>query len=96
MDAITINQATDMVVEYIRKYQDHDFIVMNDKTKEYEFGWVFFYAPRRAIEERNKNFMVPGAGPIAVNRDGHLYELGTSVPPAQAIETYLRQWKRHK
>ena len=72
-----------------------DFVILTERTQEREFGWVFFYSPRRYLETNDPQFMVLGAGPLAVMRtDGSTVFLPTSVSPAVAIETFDQQWKK--
>lgn len=66
---------------------DAHFVVLEAKTIEKPFGWVFFYEPQAAASDPNA--MVPGAGPLVVHRaDGSTTFLSTSVPPAEAIAEY--------
>ncbi len=71
----------------------HDFVLMEEKTIERPFGWVFFYATRQFIQTGDRNFLVPGSAPFVVNRsDGTVEQLPTSVPPARAIELHEKRW----
>jgi hypothetical protein len=72
----------------------HDFVVMDDRTVERPFGWVFFYAPRQYVLTGNRDYLVPGAAPLVVHRaDGSIEHLATSVHPARAIEIYEKRWQ---
>src|SRR5665213_3579560 len=41
-----------------------EYVILEDKTLERDFGWVFFYSPRQYLETRNPSYLVPGAGPL--------------------------------
>jgi hypothetical protein len=72
------------------------FVILEKKTVEKPFGWVFFYEPKAAAT--NPGAVVPGAGPLVVHRaDGTTTFLSSSVPPHVAIEEYEKVWaQRHK
>jgi hypothetical protein len=70
------------------------FEVLEKKTVEKPFGWVFFYQPRAAAADRGA--VVPGAGPLVVHRDGSTTFLSSSVPPRVAIEEYEKAWAHRK
>ncbi|HET9314496.1 MAG TPA: YrhB domain-containing protein [Vicinamibacteria bacterium] len=71
------------------------FEVLEKKTIEKRFGWVFFYQPRAAATDPKA--VVPGAGPLVVHRaDGSTTFLSSSVPPQVAIEEYEKAWARRK
>jgi hypothetical protein len=74
---------------------DADFVVQNELTVERDFGWVFFYTPRRYIETQDPESIILGAGPLIVLRqDGSMQLISTSVSPTQAIEIFDEQWKK--
>lgn len=66
---------------------ERDFMIKEDKIVERDFGWVFFYAPRRYLTTRDRKYLIPGNGPLVVYRStGSTEFLGTSRPPNVAIE----------
>lgn len=72
---------------------EHDFVIIENKTVERPFGWVFFYATRQFLKTGDRNYLVPGSAPLVVHRaDGSTEYIGTSVPPARAIEIYEKVW----
>jgi hypothetical protein len=94
MTSIDVNQAAAIAAREIKDVgPTHDFVILDDKTEEHPFGWVFFYVPRRYLETRNPNDLVPGNGPLVVERDGRTTFLPTSVPPPVAIAEYERGWR---
>lgn len=71
--------------------------LIESKTVEREFGWVFVYAPERFLETRDPRHLVPGDGPLVVQRDdGSTVFLGTSVPPDAAIREFERRWQESR
>jgi hypothetical protein len=71
------------------------FVVLEKKTVEKPFGWVFFYEPRAAAADPMA--AVPGAGPLVVHRaDGSTAFLSSSVPPDVAIAEYEKAWSQRK
>ena len=79
------------------KYGDMGMVLMPEDTKEYEFGWVFFYAPKKYLETRDPDDTVPGTAPLIVNFEGNVVPISSSVPPDVAISTYREEWlKAHQ
>ncbi len=69
------------------------FEILEKKTVEKPFGWVFFYQPKAAATDPMA--VVPGAGPLVVHRaDGTTAFLSSSVPPHVAIEEYEKAWAK--
>jgi hypothetical protein len=71
-----------------------EFVILEDKTVEKEFGWVFLYSTKKYLETGDPKTLVPGTGPLVVERlGGGRQFLATSVPPPKAIEEYERRWR---
>jgi hypothetical protein len=65
-------------------------VILDDKTIERDFGWVFFYQSREHIETGDFGSILLGNAPVIVDRDdGSLHVTGT----AQPIESYLAKYK---
>ena len=72
----------------------NELVIQEEKTIEREFGWVFFATTRKYLETNDPKYLMPGIGPLVVNRvDGSAQFLSTSVHPASAIDEYERRWK---
>jgi len=86
--SVNREQATKIAREIIQQLDPrHDFVIEEDKTLERNFGWVFFYSPRQYILTHDRNYLVPGNGPLVVYRaTGKQEFLSTSLPPEKAIE----------
>jgi hypothetical protein len=74
-----------------------DYVVMYDETIERDFGWVYSYFPRKFLETKDYNYLVPGAGPLLVLREnGSTLFLPTSVSTDAAIEAFEEKWQQSK
>ncbi len=68
-------------------------IALSSKApEEYSFGWIFFAGSEKYIETGAREDIVPGIGPLVVDRRGYVQFLASSVPPKQAIEEYERKF----
>jgi hypothetical protein len=56
----------------------YDLVIVG--TKELASGWVFYVAPRRYAETGDRQFAVPGLGPVFVGRDGIVRRVPTADP----------------
>lgn len=92
---ITKQQATEIARKTIADLKSGtEFVILEDKTVEKDFGWVFIYTPKKFMETKDRKYLVPGNGPLVVNRsDGSTRFLSTAAPPAKAIEEYERTWR---
>jgi len=71
---------------------EHQYVLLEKQTQEHDFGWVFFYTNRKHAQSGDPKDMVPGDGPLVVERDtGYSEFLPTSVPPATAIGSYKKR-----
>ena len=75
----------------------HEFVIQEEKTIQRSFGWIFFPTTRKYLETGNPAFLVPGVGPLVIERDsGRAIFLTTSVSPDKAIAEYERRWRESK
>ena len=77
---------------------NNPLVILEDKTLEKDFGWVFFYTTKKYLETHDKKYLMPGNSPLVVERaDGSTHFLSTSLPPSRAVEEYEKSWQsRHK
>ena len=69
-----------------------EFVLLEDQTVEKDWGWVFRYGTRKYAETRDPRAVIPGTGPLVVDRaDGATTFLSTSVPPDRAIAEYEKR-----
>jgi len=68
-----------------------DLALVENDTIEGDFGWVFFYQPKKCLESGDFSDALLGNAPILVSKlDGSLHETGT----ANSIEFYIENFKR--
>jgi hypothetical protein len=92
---ITRAQALEIARREVAKSAGADFEVEEAKTQAREFGWVFFYAPRAYLKSHDPRDLVPGDGPLAVERAGGAATfLSAGVPPEVAIEQFEKDWRK--
>ena len=67
-----------------------DFVLLDSKTIERSFGWVFFYDSRAHAETGDFRYALAGNAPIVVTcADGAVHETGTALP----LEKYLERFE---
>jgi hypothetical protein len=93
MSEITVEQAYAIAQQEIAK-SAHRFVILTDRTEEHPFGWVFSYAPAAYLQSRNPTDLVPGVGPLVVERNGKITYLSTAVTPRLAINAFLEKWRK--
>lgn len=72
-----------------------ELVVLEDETVERDYGWVFRFTTRRYLETNDPSTLVPGTGPLVVEREGGATAfLAASVCPERAIEEYERRRRR--
>lgn len=65
-----------------------DLVIQNDLTKEYEFGWVFFWQVRK-IKKDHSN-VIGGNGPIIIEKDTlDMYAMMTALSIEENLQLYL-------
>jgi len=87
-------EAQSLVESELEKTKDRfdpiDCAVLEDKTIEKPWGWVFFYQSKSFIETGDFREMLGGNAPIIVNRDtSELTYTGT----AQDVEFYIKEYE---
>jgi len=72
----------------------NDVVILDERTIEKDWGWVFFYQSRRFVEANRFEDMLVGNGPYLVNRfDGSVHGTDTHHPIECYIQRYERQLK---
>jgi hypothetical protein len=67
-----------------------DLVLLESKTIERTFGWVFFYDSKEHAETGDLRYALAGNAPIVITRaDGVVHETGTALP----LEKYLEQFE---
>jgi hypothetical protein len=89
---MTKTEATQIALDYVKRMEAGvgcELVLLDSKTLERQFGWVFFYDSRRHAETGDFRHALAGNAPIVVTRrDGKIHETGTALP----LEEYLGQF----
>ena len=90
---MNFGEALNLVEEYLLKnwvLEEDSAVILEDKTIEQDFGWVFFYESKNYIETGDYADMLMGNAPIIVNKSsGDIHITGTAEP----IEVYIDRYK---
>jgi hypothetical protein len=74
-----------------------EFVILEDKTAEKEFGWVFFYTTKKYLETKDPRTLIPGSAPLVVERaGGRTHHLDSSLGPDKAIEEFEKRWRKDR
>jgi hypothetical protein len=72
---------------------DVEFAIMDDRTLERDFGWVFFWNSREFIDTGDFQYALLGNAPLIVDKeDGTLHVAGTGRP----TEEYIREFEEKR
>ena len=67
-----------------------DLAILDDRTVEFDSGWVFFYDSRKYIESGSLSDALAGNAPLIVSRrDCSVHVTGTARP----VEDYIREFE---
>jgi hypothetical protein len=94
---ITHKEARRLAAERIgeARLSPHGFtpLIIDDSTRETEFGWIFFYNAKEYLETGDFRFCLAGNAPLFVAKhDGAIYVTGTARP----VEQYVEEIERHE
>ena len=67
-----------------------EFVLVDELTREYEFGWVFFYNTRAYLETGDEMQMAAGNAPVIVSTNGTVHVTGTAHPVEHYITLYRK------
>jgi hypothetical protein len=87
--ALTKAEARQLALNYIQS-GSREVVLLDDKTMEKSFGWVFFFNSKRYVETGDDRYALYGNGPIVVTKaDGQVHQIGTAFP----LDHYLRRFE---
>jgi hypothetical protein len=67
-------------------------VIVNERTIEEDFGWVFFYSMQRYLVTHHRAWSIVGGGPIIIDRcNGSVHGTGSARPVDHYIEKYRQQ-----
>jgi hypothetical protein len=88
--------ARSLVEQFLRdseQFAQVELSILDEFTREYPYGWVFFYQDTRFIETGDPRFMVGGNAPVLVDKKtGALHVLSTSDRLERSLEAHARAW----
>ena len=87
---MNIGNAKEMALKEINRYFDlsghnDETVIVDEATREFSAGWVFFYNSKRFLESGDNNFMLVGNKPVFVGRSGQV------VPFLDPLEDLAKQ-----
>ncbi len=90
---ITKDQALHIVQNYldeeISSGSEKKYVVMDDKTIEKSYGWVFIFNSKKYLETGNMLYALGGNGPIVVEKEtGKIHQLGTALSLQNSIKQF--------
>lgn len=90
---MTRDEATALAWTYVRSREAEtgcDLVLLDSRTIEKSFGWVFFYDSKEHAENGDFRYALAGNAPVVVTRaDGVIHETGTALP----LEKYLERFE---
>ncbi len=91
---MTKEEARAIAEKYVESLQEKmklELILVDDRTLEFDKGWVFFYNSRKFVVERSLRYMLAGNAPLIVSKqDGTVHETGTAHP----VDVYVDEFRR--
>jgi hypothetical protein len=83
--------ASSIAQQFIAKARSGGLVLLEGKTIERGFGWVFFYENKRFVETGEIGARLIGNSPLIVSRqDGKIYVTRTAHP----VEFYIRMFEK--
>lgn len=64
---------------------DDPFVVLEKRTIEKPFGWVFFYNSKKFVETGEFRYRLAGNGPVIVNKHNGSVDFFGGAKPSQVI-----------
>ncbi|HDR9875543.1 TPA: hypothetical protein QDE50_00455 [Burkholderia cenocepacia] len=91
--ALNKDQALQRVREYLDGMASSEstggYVVVEGKTIEKQYGWVFVFNSRKYLETGNILFSLGGNGPIVVEREsGRLHQLGSALSLQESVKQF--------
>jgi hypothetical protein len=89
---ITYEEALDLVNRQLAEWAKesvHEVVIVDTQTIERDFGWVFRYESKKAMETKDVRYALSGNGPIIVDRrTGGLRRFSSALTSKAAIREY--------
>jgi Immunity protein 35 len=98
-ETLTKGEALEAAQEYVGRVLSApglELVVLDERTLETDFGWVFFYDTREFAETGDDLARAVGNSPVIVDaRTGRIEITGTAKPIDQYVELYRRHGTAH-
>jgi hypothetical protein len=78
---ITKEKALEIAKRFIEAEEmsfDDKYLIVEQSTIEYNFGWLFFYESEKFITTGKISYALAGNGPLFVDKNGKITELDSS------------------
>jgi hypothetical protein len=84
--------AYNLAVEYLNKNSKCEIAILDDKTVETEYGWIFFYDSKKWVETKTLGCRMVGNIPVLVEKvDGSIRTIYEGLRYEATLEEYLEQ-----
>lgn len=90
--ALSLADARVRMREHLDASGGDAIVILDDRTEEYDFGWIFYPETRAFVETGDPSKRIPGLGPTIVIRGTGRVEPLASADPAKALEEFRRRW----
>jgi hypothetical protein len=71
---------------------EYDVVILDEATREYDWGWVFFYQSREFVASGRPASALAGNAPYIVNKiTGEVRTTGTAKPVEEYVNDYEDQ-----
>ncbi len=97
---ITIEEAKNLAFQALALSGGYDidkvqdiFAILDDKTIEKEYGWVFSFVTRKYLETQDLDYALPmGMGPILIDKNGKAIPFGSG----KSIEEWIAEYEAYR
>ena len=72
------------------------WVVLDDKTIEKPYGWIYFYNSERFVATGDPIFRLAGNGPVFVNKDTEAIDFFGSIPTLDVIMAEYEKKLSHR
>lgn len=96
---MTVSEALDVARTYVAdlsREQEQDLVLLEDQTRRYPAGWVFFYNSRAFAETGTLRKQLIGTPPFLVAAEtGAVHRMGTAHGVAHYLDLYAQHGTCH-
>lgn len=85
---ILLEEARALALAALEAKSTCEIAIIDEKTIERDFGWVFFYNSIAFLREGNEGARLFGNAPVIVSRSGRVSRTHTALPTSMYIRAY--------